>query len=247
MHFRIAILSLALLPTIASAQDRSPGEIAGALASTTRTAEATDTDPHQAQIQAATANAVAALRDQISQMVLTRDLRVGDFLKQAQGLDELTKIVQTAQPIGGPRWVDDNTCQIRVELTSAKISALLSDIANDPARHAPLSSAAMKVKLDGWKRLKFCAVGSSAGGQSIELARPGDPTGKWAGINETARKSAVARAHADAIAQLLYRMNPVVLSGETHAKEALANPAIAARLSAGWSGNRSPRSNSSTT
>jgi hypothetical protein len=128
--------------------------------------------------------------------------------------------------------VDDNTCQIRVELNSSKIAAMLTAIANDPARHSPLSSSAIKTKLARWTQLKFCAAGSSAGGQSIELARPGDASGKWVGIGETVRKAAVARAHADAIAQLLYRMNPIVLSGETHAKDALAQPMIADQLTA---------------
>ncbi len=223
MQIRVAILCFAFLPAVVppmlAAQDRASADVA-------------ETDPHQAQIQAATTHAVAALRDQILQMSLGGKLRVDDFLKQTQGADDLAKVLQSAQPVGGPRWVDDNTCQIRVELPASKISAMLGSIASDPGRHSPLSASAVKVRLDNWKRLKFCAAGSSAGGQAIELARPADASGKWSSITETIRKSAVARAHADAVTQLLSQLNPIVLTGETHAKDALADPAISAHLSA---------------
>lgn len=217
MRFRGIILSLALLSAIAAAQDHSPGDIAA-------------TDPHQAQVQAATTDAAANLREQVLQTALGDRLRVADFLQQTEAQDELSQLLQSAQPVGGARWVDGDTCQVRLEIPANKVSALLSNIAGDPHRHAPLGPGQLKSSLKDWKRLQFCAVGSSAGGDIIAQARPRDEGSRWSTVSDSARRSAVAEARTDAAHHLVESMNDIALTGEVHASEALAHPAIADHL-----------------
>src|SRR5678810_191648 len=64
------------------------------------------------QISAATTNAVDKLYADIAQERLTPQLSVGQFLDLKSGRDRLVQSLRRADQIGGPRWLDQQTCQI---------------------------------------------------------------------------------------------------------------------------------------
>src|SRR5687768_5296009 len=79
-------------------------------------------DPRRDQVAAATARAVDRLRAQISTEQLGRGVTVGDVLRSTGGTDNFVKTLQRAQMIGGPRWLDDQTCQVRLEITGPRVA-----------------------------------------------------------------------------------------------------------------------------
>jgi hypothetical protein len=220
MRFRVAIFAVAMLPGLAAAQQ--PVSAASATSA--------DADARAEQVQAATDDAVVNLRQQILRTRLTRDITVGDFLDKTRSQPELTRVMKGAQPLGGPRWVDDHTCQVQLELPESAVAAMLMGIAHNPALNPPVSPETLKAKFSDWKRLNFSVIGSSAGGESIEAAKPLPAAGKWSEVDEASRKNTIARARADAIHQAMTAIGPIHLSATVHASDALARPAIADRL-----------------
>src|SRR5678816_1557117 len=71
------------------------------------------------QIAAATENAIQALRHQVRAVRLDRDLTVGQFVDKSEGEHQLVTTLARAQQIGGPRWLDDQTAQVRLEISVA--------------------------------------------------------------------------------------------------------------------------------
>jgi hypothetical protein len=225
----IPILALAMLPAFAPAQQPPHALVSEPPA---------ETDQRAAQIQAATANGIASLRDQVLGTKIARDETVRDFLDRAKSTDDLNSVLESARPVGGPRWVDDNICQVKLELPAPSVSDFLLSVAQDDAKHAGIKPNVLKAKLADWKALKFTGVGSSAEGDAIERARPRSAPGKWSEVSESARRKAISAARADAIQQAIKSIGPVMLNAKTPASDALARPGIAQHLG-GWI-NRQP-------
>src|SRR4051794_38815757 len=70
-------------------------------------------DARRAQVAAATADATQALRHDVLSTSLTPDLTVDQFLQRTDSADQLAKALRHAEQIGGTRWLDDKTCQVR--------------------------------------------------------------------------------------------------------------------------------------
>jgi len=221
MKLPLAIIAFSLIPALAIAQQRP----------TVISEPRSETDSRQAQIQAAAANGVAALREQVLHTRLGRDGTVGDFLDRAKATDELNPILESAQPVGGPRWVDEHVCQVKVELPAAKVSAFLMSVAKDETRHAGMKPDALKSKLAEWKDLKFTGTGTSAGGDEIDQARPGDSAGKWSDVSDRSRKTAISQAHADALQQVMQAIKPISLDGKKTVADVLGQPVVSQHVS----------------
>jgi len=91
-------------------------------------------DARHDQIAAATARAVDLLRAQIAQEPIGRNLTVQDLLDRTNSSDTLTKTLQRSQMIGGPRWIDPQTCQVRLDISGPRVQqALVSIAASNPS------------------------------------------------------------------------------------------------------------------
>src|SRR5689334_6563325 len=74
-------------------------------------------DVGRSQVLAATKDAVDNLLDEVSRVPLTSRLSVGEFLRQTRSTEEMVKVLQRAQQMGGARWLDDHTCQVELEIS----------------------------------------------------------------------------------------------------------------------------------
>jgi hypothetical protein len=223
MKRRSAILMLAFFPAVVWGQQPKPVPAPPA---------ASDVDTRVSQIQAARANGIANLREQVLRTKLGRNSTVGEFLDRAQATDGLNEILDSAQPVGGPRWVDDHVCQVRLELAGPKVSAFLMSVARDESRHSGIKSDALKAKLDEWTDLKFTGVGCSAEGEAAELAKPHASAGKWSEVGDTARRKAIAEARADAVREAIKSIGAVKLDEKLSLSEALSHASISQKVSA---------------
>src|SRR3954466_157910 len=81
------------------------------------------------QVSAATANAVEKIRADVEDEWLAPNLTVADFLDRTGAAGELTNTLRRAEQIGGPRWLDDQTCQVKLAIPGDRVAQALRDIA----------------------------------------------------------------------------------------------------------------------
>ncbi|MGH7177377.1 MAG: hypothetical protein ACREJC_08360 [Tepidisphaeraceae bacterium] len=195
-----------------------------------------DDDARRAQVAAASADAMATLASDISAAELTPGLTVGEFASRAGAADELTQIVRRARQVGGPRWIDDYTCQVKVEIDGQQVSRALVQIARDHRATAPLSSERISQLLESWKARSFAATGSSVGAEHAQELRPAALDG-WTQVSNEARRQAVNAARASAVRHALDTIRPIRLSDTQSVGDAVDQEAVGKALLA-WLNDR---------
>jgi len=119
-------------------------------------------DPRPARVAAATDAARANLRASVYRERIRPGLSVRQFVEQVSAEQELEGTLATAEPVGGPRWLDEQTCQVRVELPAAAVARALSAAAAARPGRSPLSADAVDLHLSEWNGRTFAAVGTNA-------------------------------------------------------------------------------------
>src|SRR5688572_6473362 len=125
----LAVVALAVLPALLVRA-----------AEPTRPAERAD-DPVRVTIDAATRDAVEALVDEIARARLSGRVTAGQLLRDTASFDELRKTLQQAEQVGGPRWVDDRTCQVQLQVSGMRVAATLRRVAGANPDLSPLRAA----------------------------------------------------------------------------------------------------------
>src|SRR5438309_9939292 len=77
------------------------------------------------QVDAATTEAISSLRDAIERASINRHVTVGEFLRRTGGGEDLSRALARAELVGGPRWVDADTCQVQLEMSGPRIVRIL--------------------------------------------------------------------------------------------------------------------------
>lgn len=203
------------------------GLMMAALVAAQTATSAPSTDAHRVQVQAAASNAMANLREQILRVSLAKGVTVHDLLERTDGVDALSRVLRDAQQIGGPRWIDEHTCQVRLAISGPRVANVLISQASEYPQRCPLSLEALRQRLDDWDKLNFCAVGSSVGGESIETAPLHYDVGAWADVSTAQRRKAVHAAKHDAQRRVLDGIATIPLHGAVLVQDALARPEIA--------------------
>lgn len=132
-------------------------------------------NPRHKQINSAIDEAVAALQRQVEQMPLRDDLTVGALLEQTGGREQLVHALRRAQLVGGPRWIADNTCQVRLEISGPVVARVISALAAAHPKRSPISNNELQKVLAGWQDHEFAAEGTSAGPIATTAPRSSPP------------------------------------------------------------------------
>jgi hypothetical protein len=188
-------------------------------------------DARRAQVQAAASNAASNLREQVLRMPLSRTVDVRQFVDRTHTDSALSAALQDAQQIGSPRWVDDRTCQVRLEVPASSVGQVLLDEAHRNPQQSPVSAEDLQQRVTEWNRMSFFAVGSAVAGESIENAAPHAAVGAWAKVSEVVRRKTISRAREDAVAQVLDDVAPVALNQSVHVQDALRRQEIGPHVS----------------
>src|SRR4051794_999613 len=183
-------------------------------------------DPGRSQVLAATKDAVSNLLDEVARVPLNARLTVGDFLRQTRSTEEMVRVLQRAQQMGGPRWLDDHTCQIELQISGPIVAQQLKRTAAADPRRSPLAASELDFAVRNWDERAFTATGTAtsrvpvagAGSRNADArvgAMPnhgvgfvgGDGGGvgandrvnrdPWPDVNNTDRQQATAAAKAD--------------------------------------------------
>ncbi len=168
------------------------------------------------QVTAATGRALDGLRTQVSLEPIGPGLTVQDLLNRTNSSKALMKTLTRAQQIGGPRWLDGQTCQVRLEIAGPRVAKALVEIATLDKVESPVPPEVLAGRLKDWQQRTFSATGTSSGAMSIETA-----------MADPAHKKACASAHKDAVAQVLQSIRPIPLGKDRSVADALATPAVA--------------------
>src|SRR3954452_13143593 len=81
------------------------------------------------QAEAAAADARESLRHQILSLVIARGMTVRELLERTGGEEEFTRKLNGAQQIGGTRWLDDQTAQVRLVIEGGAVGDFLNQVA----------------------------------------------------------------------------------------------------------------------
>src|SRR5258708_6040350 len=88
-----------------------------------------DEEMRRAQINAAASEAADALCRQVFAIPLPGDMTVERFVDRFGARDQLVSLLRGAPQIGGTRWLDEQTVQVRLEIGGHDIAKLLEGIA----------------------------------------------------------------------------------------------------------------------
>jgi hypothetical protein len=182
-------------------------------------------DLRDAQVDAATANAIEALRADVADERLSPKVTVQDLLKKTDSAGDLIKALRRAQRIGGPRWIDDQTCQVRLELGGDRVADALVQIAQTHADTSPIPADAIRQKLQSWDNRTFVATGTSAASEVIGGLRP-QGNEAWARVSNEARKAAILSAKQNAAQRAIDGVKPIKLTKTKTVADALANAEV---------------------
>jgi hypothetical protein len=209
--------------------------LAVVLIAPTGSVRARQDDPRRAQIAAASSNALERLRQDVLSARISPNLTVEDFIRRTGGKEDLDKILRNSQQIGGPRWIDDNVCQIKLEISGEQAAAGLVEIARAKGENSPLSPEALSRELRGWRGRTFAGTGSSITFEAIKRFETHQRA--WEGIDEQARQQVLGQARQDAVRRALDSVREIELSSGLTVGDALRRPQVAQRMSQ-WFENR---------
>jgi hypothetical protein len=129
------------------------------------------------EIASATSVARANLRATIDEVVVAPpDVSVGAFVRQTNGDDRVNAVVSTAKQIGGPRWLDERTCQVRLSVPAGDVFGALVSLAADAGERSPVSQAQLKQQAAEWRGRTFSATGTSVTSLSVLTTAPVNST-----------------------------------------------------------------------
>lgn len=174
-------------------------------------------NPRQEQLNAAHANAVSALRSQVGNAPLAADLTVNQLIVKLDAEDQLMATIRRSEQIGGPRWLDANTCQIQLRLDGRQIAATIrravaANPKNNP-RPDDLDDLLQKLyrrkyNVTGWSTVKPAQIRPAAGGA-------------WVGVDDKARREAVTLATMNAAQTVMRELKSVKLTNDVTVVDAL--------------------------
>lgn len=188
-------------------------------------------DRMQSQITAAASNAVDKLAADVLDEPIGVDLTVADFVSDTQSLDKLMSLLRQAEQIGGPRWLDDQTCQVKLAIEAPRVLELLRQTAELNGNHTPIPAQALVKRLKDWKERTFVATGTAISLLAAQELRP-PAMGAWDQIPEEERRKAVLAAADNAATKAINELKTLEYQPGETLSQALTNQAVQGKLRA---------------
>lgn len=234
MRIGVSILGLALLGGVASGQTRPVSAVPASATSPVDKAAL-----REKLVADAVEDAVDSLMSDVGRQPIFGRVTVRDLLVRTDSFDTFLATLRDADQIGGPRWLDENTVQVRLAVTGPILATSLITIANDAKDRSPVKPDELSPLLAAWAGKTFSAVGVSTAPtkpkQSIGVVAqgPGATTQpvflpfnppKWANQSLQAdgkagsantRLRAARAAEVDALANLRKQVDELEVAGTT--------------------------------
>jgi chemotaxis regulatin CheY-phosphate phosphatase CheZ len=107
-----------------------------------------------------TDQAIQDAREKLKQEVLATEVEpgrtVGALLKEKGMEEELNRQLDEVKPVGGARWLDERSCQVRMELPGERVAEILAKASAGRAGEKQIARETVS-------RMTFVSVGRSSG------------------------------------------------------------------------------------
>lgn len=180
----------------------------------------------RSQVAAASDKAVESLRQQVWSLPVAPGMTVGQFAQRSRSEQLLMDGLRGADRVGGPRWLDDATCQVELELPAARVIELLRMVALGDPPEAPATPAQIAQGTRPWSTRVFRAVGVSVSADAVQDLRPRFAGSRWANVPEESRRAALRAAQQDAARRVLASIGGVALSERQTVAKALTDDSV---------------------
>jgi hypothetical protein len=172
----------------------------------------------QDSIRIATQRAADELYAQVGKIPLTDRLTIGDYIKAVNAEDDLKKALERADQIGAPRWLDPNTCQIQLEISTARVATALRQMALAHP-NSPLRLDEINLAMSRYQGKTVFSLGATSFAPSLGDYRP--TNSNWSAVPDDARRAALLQAGANARQTVFANVLGVKLVGQLTLGEAL--------------------------
>ena len=179
-----------------------------------------------AQLDAARSDALDALRREILAAQILPDATVQTLVDRTDGEGVINRVLNKAQQLGGPRWIDDQTCQVTLAIDGEDVAKVLEQLVDSKPKALSAPPQVVKDKLKRWRHRTFEAVGTSIGWSAVDRLRPDPSQSNWVNVSDEDRRKAIVAAKQSAVQAILDSLKPLVLEGTHTMGEALAVPQV---------------------
>ena len=183
-------------------------------------------DTRNPQVDAATADAIESLQREIIVSHITPDLTVADLVDRVGGGDELQKTIRGADQVGGPRWIGQETVQVRRSIDGSRIAKVLVRIAQAHPDQSPVPAEALREQLRSWNDRTFSATGTSMGAADVSRLRPPPSDRAWWNVRDEDRRAALTAARDHAVSHVVESLRPIAFDSGRTLNEALSEPGV---------------------
>ena len=168
-----------------------------------------DDEARRAQVNAATSDAFQSLRHEVLSMPINGELTVEGLLRECNSSEQFDATLHSAEQIGGARWLDDQTTQVRLEIRGEDIARALERIAERNSKVIPTSTHALRDRLKKiFSDRTFAATGTSTAGSVAERLKPDASQTAWRNVSDVNRRAAIDAARSNAINRVLDSLGP---------------------------------------
>jgi hypothetical protein len=181
-------------------------------------------DPRAAQISAASADAITALVQQVESVPLGDRLTIGTITEKTATQARLRTALESARQVGGPRWLDEQTAQVRIEIEGAAVATILRQIISDNPTTSPVTLEQIEPALRALVDRQFTASGSSAAASVLEDVQPAGADAAWSTVAPEARREAIASARKAAAESVINSTRNVTLPDGKPLAEVMDKP-----------------------
>ncbi len=182
------------------------------------------------EVLAAQASARAELKGQLLASPVAPGVSVRSLIDNDPSFP-VEELLDTAEQIGGPRWVEKDIVQIRMQLPAARVVERLEAI--PPEKRDPrLTPAAMQRLSQEWRTRSFQATGQAIPVSRIESLVGGVQTPHWQTVPQAARLDAAERARASAVGTIVSNTTNIRIGGPNETLEPALGPGSTEKLSA---------------
>jgi hypothetical protein len=182
-------------------------------------------DARRAQVAAAAADASRRLEADVLAAPVSGNLTVADLADQTGSRAALAEVLRSAEQVGGTRWIDDQTTQVRLEVTGDAVAHTLLVAAAAHPQSLPISEKTLQAKLKDWKGRTFAATGSSTSAPAADHLRPDPSQVAWQNVSDADCRQAIVSARRNAASRVLDSIGPIPMGGKVLG-DALAVPAV---------------------
>jgi hypothetical protein len=193
---------------------------------------AATTQPASPQIAAALADARESLRAQVTSAIITRNITVGELLDRVGGQAELDQALAKAQQIGGTRWLDDQTAQLRIGIDGSDVARVVVGAVDRAPAKSPLPPEGVRRALSRWPMRTFFGTGISTSSADLNRLSPPADDPAWAAVGRDDCHKALSMARAGAVQHVIDSLRPIDLGPDRTLDLALVLPEVNQPLSA---------------